>query len=72
MIQLRRDDGIWVTFYPILQLDLAGEGDKFEERTLSEMGNRIYGKYVGGVSGYQPWWVYTTVKKSILREVKNP
>ena len=68
MLQIYHE-GRWVQFYPIKYCDMAGEGDTLDTRALSEMEDEIYGKYVGGVSGYQPWWVYKTVSKNLLREV---
>lgn len=70
MIEIKRDDGVWTTFYVIRQLDLAGEGDTLNDLPLQDLPAKIYGKFVGGICGYQPWWVYVTVDKSKLREKK--
>lgn len=62
---------MWVEFYPIISLNLAGEGDIVNSNKLSDLPEVVYGKYVGGLAGYQPWWVYTTISKSFLREVNK-
>ena len=69
MIQIRKSDGTWTEFYPVIGLDLAGEGDLISPYKLSNLPDRIYGKYEGGVAGYQVWWEYITVAKASLREV---
>ena len=70
MLEVKRDDGVWIQFYVIKHLEWDGEGDVLHEVSLSELPTRVYGKFVGGICGYQPWWVYTTVDKSELREKK--
>lgn len=62
-------DNKWTQFYPIKYLAYDGEGDTIDERRLAEFGDEIYGKYIGGVAGYNVWWINETVKKSQLREV---
>jgi hypothetical protein len=64
MIEIMRDTK-WVQFYPIESLSPLGE--HFDERPLAELGESVYGKYVGGFAGYIPWWVYVTVNKNMLR-----
>jgi hypothetical protein len=64
MIQLRKKDGEWVQFY------VLSHAEELDERSLSELADMVYGKYIGGFSGFNPWWVYLQVKKSDLREVE--
>jgi hypothetical protein len=59
----------WRQFYPILELELCGEGDTIDKRPLAELSDRVYGKWIGGISGYTPWWVFDTVDKIKLREI---
>ena len=62
-------EGKWIQFYPIEHFEYDGEGDTIYKQSLEEFGDNVYGKYIGGVSGYKAWWIYQTVKKSQLREV---
>ena len=55
----------WCSFYP---LSSVVYGDEYDDRTLSELPEKIYGKLIGGVCGYQPWWVYLKVDKKDVRE----
>ena len=70
MLEIQREDGAWVTFHPIQQLDIAGEGDILSTLPLMEQPENVYGRYAGGNCGYSVWWVYNTVHKSTLREKK--
>lgn len=58
----------WKPFYPIGRLIPEFNQEVMDERPLSELDEKVYGKYVGGVAGYNIWWVYLTVEKSKLRE----
>lgn len=69
MIQIKKLNNTYVEFYPILSTDLTGECDTITNKKLVELPEHVYGKYVGGISGYQPWWVYVTINKSLLREI---
>ena len=66
MIEIQRKDAVWVQFYPIQSQSILGE--IFDNRPLAELGESVYGKYIGGFSGYMPWWVYVTIEKAKLRE----
>lgn len=69
MLEFQTKDGIWVPFFPILHLDLAGEGDVVDTKRLSEFpGETIYGKYQGGLCGYSVFWIYASVEKNKLRD----
>jgi hypothetical protein len=66
-------NGIWTKFYPITSRDFVDDNcDKIDTRPFSSLrdlcGDYIYGKYVGGMVGYRPWWVYETVNVSKLQE----
>ena len=67
MLEIQRDDKKWVQFFPILSHDFAGEGYTYDTRPLSELDEKVYGRYAGGAAGYNVWWMYLTVDKSRLR-----
>ena len=69
MIQIQRPDGSWTEFYPIVSLELAGEGDVISLYNLVSLPQTVYGKYVGGAAAGNVWWVYLTLDKSQLREI---
>jgi hypothetical protein len=58
----------WKSFYPIRKLIPEFNQEVIDERPLSELDEKVYGKYPGGVAGYNVWWVYLTMEKSKLRE----
>jgi hypothetical protein len=60
-----RDDKVWTQFHVILERDHFG-GYIYDTRPLAELDNMVYGRYIGGVAGYTPWWIYDTVPKSRL------
>jgi hypothetical protein len=65
MLELWLDkENKWVGFYPMKNFDQE------DTRSLAEMEDEVYGKYIGGLCGYQPWWVHLTVKKSKLRAIQ--
>ena len=70
MLEIRYKEK-WVKFLPILSLDFAGEGATYDTRKLAELPEKIYGKYVGGVAGYNVWWINDTIDKKMLREVED-
>jgi hypothetical protein len=55
----------WKTFHPLSSVIY---GEEFDYRPLEELPNKVYGKLIGGVAGYQPWWVYGTFDKKDIRE----
>jgi hypothetical protein len=57
----------WKKFYPIK--DLCIDDEVFDERQLSEMEDKVYGKYASGTSGYNVVWTYLMVDKSKLRAI---
>lgn len=56
--------GQWKRFYPIYTNGVIEEVDntKFVDLPL-----KIFGKYIGGVAGYKPWYVYDTFDKKDIR-----
>jgi hypothetical protein len=66
----RESDKKWVKFYPIVSHDFAGEGYTFDTRPLAELDENVYGRFAGGVAGYNVWWMYGTYPKYQLREMK--
>ena len=64
-----KEETTWKKFYPIK--DLSIDDEVYDERPLSEMEDKVYGKYVSGTSGYNVMWTYLTVDKSKLRQVNK-
>jgi hypothetical protein len=56
----------WKKFYPIKELSID---EVYDERPLSEMEDKIYGKYASGTSGYNVVWTYLMADKSKLRPI---
>jgi len=54
----------WCSFHP---LSSVVYGEEFDYRPLEELPNKVYGKILGGVCGYEPWWIFSTVEKNKLR-----
>jgi hypothetical protein len=69
MIQIQTPERSWTEFYPIVSLELAGEGDIINPFGLSNLPQKVYGKYAAGTIAGQVWWVYVTVYKTKLRDV---
>ena len=59
-----KDRNEWIEFYP-LKLDFCIE--KLDYRKFSELPQKIDGKYIFGMCGYNPAWAYTTIDKKNLR-----
>lgn len=58
-------EGKWVDFYPIVRPVVYRE--ELDKRPLEELDEEVYGKFVMGMMGYVPAWMYKTVKKSEIR-----
>jgi len=72
MLEIQVKEGNWTRFYPIMYFDMEGgpDGDIIDERPLSQLDNKIHGRYIGGKSRHEiVWWNYETVEKSRLREI---
>jgi hypothetical protein len=66
MLEIQRKDSKWTQFHAIKTLIPCEE--LFDKRPLAELEDKVYGKYAGGVAGYNVWWIYETVDKKQLRE----
>jgi len=66
MLEIQRKDTKWTQFHVIKTLIPCEE--ILDTRPLAELEDKVYGKYAGGVAGYNVWWVYETVDKKQLRE----
>jgi hypothetical protein len=62
-------DKQWKPFYP-LKTPIVYE-EETDTRQLSELPDRVYGKLIGGMAGYQPWYIYLTVDKKDVRVVDS-
>ena len=71
ILEIQVKYGGWTRFYPILFFDMEGgaDGDIIDQRPLSQLDNKIYGRYIGGKTLYGVWWNYESVEKSRLREI---
>lgn len=63
----------WIQFFPIKTLSMVDSmGDTLDERDSKEVlkgapSEKIYGKAMGGVVRYSPWWIYGEWRKDEIR-----
>lgn len=55
----------WVDFYPIVRPILYRE--ELDQRPYEELEDEVYGKFIVGMVGYIPAWMYRTVKKTDIQ-----
>lgn len=56
----------WVEFYPIVRPIYYKE--QLDNRLYEELEDEVYGKFVAGMVGYIPAWMYKTVKKTDIKD----
>lgn len=56
----------WVDFYPIRRP--VGPFETEDHRPLHQLDDEVYGKFIAGMVGYSPAWMYKTVRKTEIRE----
>ncbi len=56
----------WREFYPIRRPVVGKE--ELDTRPYESLDDEVFGKLIMAIVGYQPVWMYKTVKKSEIRQ----
>ena len=57
-------NGKYCNFYPLKSVIY---GDELDHTLYSGLPDKVYGKILGGVCGYEPWWVYKHVNRKDIK-----